>query len=249
MPSQSGSKAEPPRIPTTNQAATMFYLLRKSWFFLLLAVAAGVPYIVSQGKDGPLAQKVRSWMASRQSSQEPPPPEMAAASSGTAAPSSIPLEQVFHYQWTPDQVIANWSSVTRVYDGEWLGLRVPLTTGTSPGDLAGSLTYYFDAQNQLRRITFVGVTGDAQPLVRLVTSRFGLQAEPTTAAGLYVARWNGQPKSAVRLTYPPLLTSSRPRQRLEVTLELNRPAAGYRLSTRFQQSLEQDRLVGRWKPF
>ena len=228
----------------------MFFLLRKFWFFLLLAVAAGVPYLISQGKDSPWAQKMRSWMASRGSSDESSASEMTVATSTPATtPTTIPLEHVFHYQWTPQQVIANWPNVTRVYEGEWLGLRVPLTTGTSPGDLAGSLTYYFDAENQLRRITFFGVTGDAQPLIRLVTTRFGLQAEPTTAAGLYVARWNGQPKSAVRLVYPPLLTSSHPRRRLEVTLELNRPATGYRLSNRFQQTLEQDRLVGRWKPF
>ncbi len=238
-------------IRTTNEDATMFFLLRKFWFFLLLGVAAGVPYVVSQGKDSLWAQKVRSWMASRGSSEEPPGSETPANSggTGTVVPPSIPLEHVFHYQWTPQQVMANWPSVTRVYEGEWLGLRVPLTTGTSPGDLAGSLTYYFDAENRLRRITFVGVTGDAQPLIRLVTTRFGLQAEPSTAAGLYVARWNGQPKSAVRLAYPPLLTSNHPRRRLEVTLELNRPATGYRLSNRFRQTLEQDRLVGRWKPF
>ncbi len=235
----------------SNGTIIMFFLIRKIWFFLLLALAAGVPFAIHQAKNGELVERAQTWMASKVSkkSEEPVSDTDLSDTPAVAAPRSIPLANVFHYNWTPGQVILSWPKVSRVYDGDYVGLRVPLTTGVAASDLAGSLTFYFNADNRLQRITFVGVTGDSRPLVELVTTRFGLKAEPTTAAGLYVARWNGKPKSALRLAYPPMLTGQQQQRRLQVVLELNKPAAGYDLSARFKQTLEQDKLVGRWKPF
>ena len=42
------------------------------------------------------------------------------------------------------------------------GYRVPLVTGTSRDDLAGSLTYYFDKTHHVTHIHFRGTTGDPQ---------------------------------------------------------------------------------------
>ena len=54
------------------------------------------------------------------------------------------------------------------------GYRVPLVSGTTEGDVAGSLTYYFNAQQQLQRIAFQGNTGDPRNLIVLLRSRYQL---------------------------------------------------------------------------
>ena len=63
-------------------------------------------------------------------------------------------------------VLARWPRVsTRLANLDLQGYRVPLVSGTADGDLAGSLTYYFNSQQRVQRITFIGSTGDARPLV------------------------------------------------------------------------------------
>ena len=126
------------------------------------------------------------------------------------------------------------------------GLRVALVTGTNIEDVAGSLTYYFDHQQQLRRITFDGLTGDDRKLVNLVSQQFNLRSEPALGAGLYLARWNGQPTGVLRISHAPVIRVQRPHERLEVMLELNKPSIGYGLSTYAQQTLHLDHLTNRW---
>ncbi len=224
----------------------MFFLIRKIWFLLLLGLAAGVPFAYFQATDGAVGQKVKSWFASMGKKKD----ELEITPTGeTAVAPSIPPERIFHYEWTPDKVMQSWPQVTRVYDGDYVGLRVALVTGTTTVDLAGALTFYFDASNQLRRISFVGTTADARPFLQLIVTRFGLTSEPTTSAGLYVARWNGQPKSALRVSLPPVTGTEPQQQQVHIALELNRPAAGYDLSREFRQVLAQDQQTGRWRPY
>jgi hypothetical protein len=125
-------------------------------------------------------------------------------------------------------------------------LRVALVTGTNVEDVVGSLTYYFDNQQRLRRITFDGLTGDDRQLVNLVARRFNLRPEPALGAGLYIARWNGKPTGVLRITRAPVVRAQRPHERLEVMLELNQPGIGYGLSVHAQEKLNLDRLTNRW---
>jgi hypothetical protein len=126
------------------------------------------------------------------------------------------------------------------------GLRVPLMTGTRVDDLAGTLTYYFDRNQQVQRLAFDGFTGDERRLLGLVTQAYGLAPEPTLDAGILVARWNGRPTSLVRVARAPIVTLDSPHARLRVQMELNRPSAYYGLSAEFVQRLQGDRTTQRW---
>jgi hypothetical protein len=100
-----------------------------------------------------------------------------AISSNSAAPrTSLNVHDagsVFNFDITPEWVLARWPSVsTGLAHMQLEGYRVPLITGTTQQDLAGALTYYFDAKQRLQRINFVGVSGDPRPLIGLLSSRF-----------------------------------------------------------------------------
>lgn len=86
------------------------------------------------------------------------------------------FEEVFRFDYTPRMVTERWSRLsTGLGDVNLQGYRVPLVTGTEPTDLAGSLTYYFDSQPRLRRITFLGSTGDPARIIEFMVRQFGFR--------------------------------------------------------------------------
>jgi hypothetical protein len=105
------------------------------------------------------------------------------------------------------------------------GYRVPLVTGPNPHDLAGSMTYYFNAKQEVQRITFVGTTGDPAALVALATRRFGFVAVPSPGPGVYTyqIRWRNRPRSELRLRTAEVIRADVPFQRFDVDLEINLP--------------------------
>jgi hypothetical protein len=162
-------------------------------------------------------------------------------------PTTHDLAEVLRFDVSPEWVTQRWSRVSTVLAEQDLeGLRVPLVTGTDLDDLAGSLTFYFDKQRRVQRISFHGRTGDDRKLISLVTSQFGMRAEPTLGVGMYVSRWNARPTSLLRLSYAPVVRSQTPRHRLEVALEINRPNAQFGLSEESAALLLQDRRTRRW---
>ena len=229
----------------------MFFLLRRLWLLIALGLAFLVPYgLFGEAPKAMLAKARSMFQSAPRSDLETTATGSSTLTSARLAESRLPvpqkLAQIFSFNWTPDSVLSVWPSATRVFEDEFAGLRVPLVTGTSPQDLAGSLTYYFDRKNQLRRIGFEGVTGDARPLVQLMVGQYQLRAQRSLLAGLYVSSWNGTPRSVLRLTYPPTIDASQARSRLSVAIELNRPAPHYRLSDRYARLLDQDKASGRW---
>lgn len=83
---------------------------------------------------------------------------------------------VFRFDLTPRMITERWSRLsTGLGDVNLQGYRVPLVTGTEPTDLAGSLTYYFDSRPRLRRITFLGATGDPAKIIDFVVRQFGFR--------------------------------------------------------------------------
>ena len=157
------------------------------------------------------------------------------------------LGEVLRFDVTPFWVMQRWPRVTtQLASLDLEGYRVPLVTGTQFYDLAGSLTYYFDKQHAVQRITFHGYTGDEAKLVDLMTKKCGMRPEPTLGRGLYLTKWSGKPKSALRVKHGPVVSADAPRSQLEVELELNRPGRGYKLSDSFSQSLAEERRCGRW---
>ena len=182
---------------------------------------------------------------------EPPKPDdPLLAAKGLPQPSGAPKEDlaaVLRFDISPEWVTQRWPRVSTVLaEQELEGLRVPLVTGTQIDDLTGSLTYYFDRQRRVQRISFHGHTGDERKLMALVTTQFGMRSEPTLGAGIYVARWNARPMSVVRITYAPVIRAQSPHDRLQVALEINRPSTYYGLSPEFQRILLQDRQTWRW---
>lgn len=105
-----------------------------------------------------------------------PPEELVAV----AGPEELTLEEVFRFDLTPQSITDRWNRVsTGLGDMRFQGYRVPLVTGTTPSDLTGSLTYYFDAAPRLRRITFLGTTGDPARVVDFFAKQFGFRRAQT----------------------------------------------------------------------
>lgn len=170
----------------------------------------------------------------------------------TAGDASVPititdLREALRFNVTPAWVLQRWPRVSTVRAADDLsGLRVPLVTGTRVDDLSGSLTYYFNRDQQVQRLSFHGYTGDATRLIQLASQHLNLQPEPSAGGMMYVQRWNGQPTSVLRVSHSPLVQAHNPHSRLIVQLEVNRPGAYFQLSPEFQQLLQYDSHTGRW---
>lgn len=228
---------------------------RTGLFLAIAATAVGAPYVLTQTdwfRSQPPAGAEWNVVAPLSPSGAPLPaapnglPQMA-VKPRLEGPPAIRLEDAFRFDITPGWVTTYWSRVTTtVADLELEGFRVPLVTGTQQDDLAGSLTYYFDKQHRMQRIAFQGSTGDPRKLVAFVTHYYELRPEPTLGAGLYLAKWNGVPKSVLRVRHEPVVLANAPLRRFQVDLELNRPDPNYRLSPEMQQSLEWEQKAGRW---
>lgn len=225
-------------------------------FLMVLAAALGIPYAwFNENFAGPLKTK---WQALKERSAGFSGTTLHATASsagsavvagteqavgtGGAPGGSIPqtgLRDVLRFDVDARWVTHHWDRVSTVHAEHGLeGLRVALVTGTSPGDVTGALTYYFDAQHRVRRITLRGHTGDERPLVALVSERFELRPEPMLGAGLYVRRWNGKPKNALRIMHAPVVRSDSPHTHLLFQLELNDLSAHYGLSPEFAAILQ-----------
>jgi hypothetical protein len=157
------------------------------------------------------------------------------------------LREVMRFDISPDWVISRFARVSTVLaDLNLEGLRVPIVTGTQASDVAGTLTYYFDHQQKLQRLTVHGFTGDPARLVQSMTSDYGLSPEPTLEAGVYTKRWNGVPVHFLRLTHAPVVYSDAVHQKYTVFLELNQPNLVYGISPEAQRIVQSDRGSGRW---
>lgn len=231
----------------------------------MLAAALGIPYVwfnehfSASVRNTWNAVKTRgsSWTAGNASDQGPSRggfsstgassgSATAASSSSQLAPPLHQLTEVLRFDVTPSWVTQQWTRVSTVHaEGDLNGLRVPLVTGTQLHDIAGALTYYFDRQHRVRRITLHGQTGDESMLVDLATKYFGLHPEPALGAGMFVRRWNATPMNALRISHAPVVRADSPNTRLVVELELNDVTANYGLSADFVQLIEHDQQVRR----
>ncbi|PHS18340.1 MAG: hypothetical protein COA78_02410 [Blastopirellula sp.] len=176
-------------------------------------------------------------------------PTISIAGAGTPTdPAFHSLQEALNFEATPRWIMARWPRVsTTLADLNLEGLRVPLVTGTEVNDLAGSLTYYFDRNQRVQRITFRGQTGDDRKIIQMLTSKpFEFQREPSLGAGLYMTRWNGKPTSIFRVTNAPVIYASSPHSRHQVELEINRPSKYYSLSPDMQAIVTQDKRSFRW---
>ncbi len=157
------------------------------------------------------------------------------------------FREVMRFDVNPGWVSSKWSRVSAsLADTKLEGMRVPLVTGTRFDDISGSLTYYFDKEHHLQRLSFEGYTGDPRRLVKLATSYFKLNGHPTLGAGLYTAQWHGRPTSVLWIHHAPVVKANTPRSKYKIVMEINRPRNGIGLSDKTEKFVMNEMNAGRW---
>ena len=138
-------------------------------------------------------------------------------------PTVTALAEVLNMNVTQQWVSGRWSRVTTTLaDTRYDGLRVPFVSGTRPTDVTGSLTYYFDRQQTLQRITFHGSTGDPQQVIELLAGHMEFEKQKSLGGELYTRVWLGRTTSVCRIRPAGVLHAGAASSRYEVLLELNR---------------------------
>ena len=148
---------------------------------LIVFGAAGAGYVYSHGGLNNISPA--SWISDEGSTPEKAPVEIEQLAMApkeqvvaVAGPDVLSFGDVFRFDITPQVVAQRWSQVsTGLGNSQLQGHRVPLVTGNDETDLAGSLTYYFDANLKLRRITFLGTTGNPRKLVEFLGKQYGFR--------------------------------------------------------------------------
>lgn len=149
---------------------------------------------------------------------------------GVPQPPVVDLAEVFRFDVTPDWVVLKFPRVTTgLAILQLQGYRVPLVTGTAEDDLVGTLTYYFDAARQVRRITFEGTTGNPNRLLAFLTGYYGFVYRPTNNPAVYLyvipeEGSRGQTHSYLWIRPRPILTADDPHHRFDLSLVLERSA-------------------------
>ncbi|MEO8495680.1 MAG: DUF6690 family protein, partial [Planctomycetota bacterium] len=147
-------------------------------FLVLLSAAVGIPYawfnqdfapaVKTKLQGWTTALKEKDWSFGGSAATEPTQTflrrdKLTGVSFAPSDTTSVltggigELEHILQFNVTPEWIVQRWSRVSTIRSDTGLdGLRVALVTGTNLEDVAGSLTYYFDKQRQLRRVTFDG---------------------------------------------------------------------------------------------
>ena len=151
------------------------------------------------------------------------------------------FEDVINMNITPKWITQRWARVSKnIQSGQWQGYRVPIVTGEETNDLAGALTYYFDNQQQLQRISFRGTTGEPQRIITMLQQTFHLTKRPTSLIGLYIKSQNRRPVSVLMISRSPHATTQNNAARYSqytIQFELNRPSIGTQLSDHYKNIL------------
>jgi hypothetical protein len=206
----------------------------------VLLLAAGGPMGLFSASD--LAAKVRkNWFsgaaAKAPADAQPPYASQGAAGEGHAADSNFSspttaaplptLDEVLQFDRSVEWVMQRWPRVsTGLTYLQLQGYRVPLVTGSGLSDVAGSLTYYFNAGQQVQRITFRGSTGDPRALVALVAARYHFARRLTNDPGLVLYEAvdsANKPAGTLKIRSARVVKAAQPYTRFEVDLAMDRP--------------------------
>ncbi len=213
-----------------------------------LAVATGGPVTMYTASD--VASSVRKGLSSTPAvSAAATPGQNASGTAATAStdgslvgkltavdpgPLSLPVDvnpvaslyEVLRFDVTVEWVMQRWPRVsTGMPHLQLQGYRVPLVSGTSMGDVAGSLTYYFNAAQRVQRITLKGTTGDPAMLVGLLANQHHFTRRLTNDPGvvLYEAvDSNSRPAGTLMIRSAKVVKAYQPYTRFEVDLTMDR---------------------------
>ncbi len=237
--------------------------IKKYAFVPILLAALGLPYAAFDGNFGKLLAKFSGGSGAASTTYDPLTSSLngdtPAWGGNTAALTNKPIAQrlegptvndfrdVIRFDISPRWVSENWSRVSTVTSElELEGVRVPLVTGGKTDDLAGSLTYYFDKNHVVQRVTFYGTTGDERRLVTLMGTVFEFREQPSIGGSMFVVTNNGEPISLLRIANAPVVRATVPNANREIMLEINRPVTFAKLSQEMQGVLVRDAQAKRW---
>jgi hypothetical protein len=206
----------------------------------LLGASVGVPYVMSQTSQGSKAAPSSAVSPYAGSPAVPgllsPQNQFATAKGGSPIAGGAPpiegvrfhsLGEVLRFDVTKEWVYSNWPrKSTGLADPELYGVRVPLVTGIGLSDLAGSLTYSFNRENQVQHISFLGRTADTTQLIQFLTTTYKLERRDALAGEqLYQVGSDDRVQSELRTRPDPVLWSTSPHGSFAVALELERPGS------------------------
>ena len=157
------------------------------------------------------------------------------------------LREVLRFDIVPGWLPQRFARVSTVTSNVQMdGLRVPLITGTQPKDIAGTLTYYFDASQALKRINLHGLTGDPSQLANLMVQYYQLKPEQSLGGQLFTTRWNNRITSVLQIAPAPIIYAGADHSKYILFLELNQPTNQYGLSTEASEVLRSAQAIQRW---
>ena len=157
------------------------------------------------------------------------------------------LREVLRFDIVPGWLPQRFARVTTVTSNVQMdGLRVPLITGTQPKDIAGSLTYYFDASQALKRINLHGLTGDPTQLITLMVQFYQLKPEQSLGGQLFTSRWNNRVTSVMQIAPAPIIYAGADHSKYIIFLELNQPSSHYAISEEASEILRTLQATQRW---
>jgi len=157
------------------------------------------------------------------------------------------LREVLRFDIVPGWLPQRFARVSTVTSNVQMdGLRVPLITGTQPKDIAGSLTYYFDSSQTLKRINLHGLTGDPTQLANLMVQFYQLKPEQSLGGQLFTTRWNNRITSVMQISPAPIIYAGADHSKYIIFLELNQPTNQYGLSDEASEVLRNSQATQRW---
>ncbi len=157
------------------------------------------------------------------------------------------LREVLRFDIAPGWLPQRFARVSTVTSNVQMdGLRVPLITGTQPKDIAGTLTYFFDASHALKRINLHGLTGDPTQLANLMVQYYQLKPEQSLGGQLFTTRWNNRITSVLQIAPAPILYAGADHSKYIIFLELNQPTNQYGLSDEASGFLSASQATQRW---
>ncbi len=219
----------------------MAYLKRPATAAIVLAGAAGGPYMLYETDVGDVARQSAGYFVGSSEVVSPDIATPVANSNPLNKPSNdlllsqppiFALQEVVRFDINPAWVTSRFPQVSTVVgDLQLDGLRVPLVTGTTPTDLAGTLTYYFDRYQRLQRISLHCVTGDPTRFAVELQRSYQLQRQAALGGALYLRSWKGSPACVMHTAPVTMIRADAPYSRFNLFLEVNRPDQNYGLSS------------------
>lgn len=204
----------------------------------ILGAAVGGPIIATKAPDmlpawpaasqkaGPVSHATDAW--GNPASPIGPNSDLYSSPAPLEGMPNVSLAQVLRMDITKDWVYRNWArKSTGLADPDLFGIRVPVVTGTQMTDVAGAVSYYFNANGRADRIRLRGRTADTTEIVRLAQSYYGMQfRQGAPGEQLLQTAEGNRVLSELRTRPEPVLWSTEPHSSFLIEMEINRPGAG-----------------------